>query len=260
MSTKKTEKYTLLSGEEVEFPTPTGQLAEFLKSVHEAMLRPNVTAAWLQEYIYGVENPLLDKTILPGRAVVTKAVYENPVWHVLGDLIGRKRVAEGSLNIAAATKRYTMTVPEAASRLGIHESAVRQAIAARRLTSWKHGARHYLAPEEVANYRPSPAGPPPMLRVRVGSSPGARFSIKQVGGNMLLDSPGSPDAAVVGSWKRVAVLAGTKDKVRCWILEPGDVQDEIAFEGFFVRGRFRIVEKINNEVRARETFKAFKAA
>jgi hypothetical protein len=33
--------------------------------------------------------------------------------------------------------------------------------------------------------------------------------------------------------------------------------DEIAFSGFYVRGRFRRVEVINNPRRASETFRAF---
>ena len=40
---------------------------------------------------------------------------------------------------------------------------------------------------------------------------------------------------------------------------PAYMEDEILFEDFFVRGKFRIVEKVNNTQRARDAYRTFKA-
>jgi hypothetical protein len=56
------------------------------------------------------------------------------------------------------------------------------------------------------------------------------------------------------NWRRIGVLAGSKDQARFFILEPGEIDDD-----FFVRGKFRIVEKINNAQQARQAYSAFTA-
>jgi hypothetical protein len=252
--------YKMLSGEELDLPPLTGEVARFVARARAALEDPTVSDVQLTDLVYGLENPLLDRELMPGRAVVTKAVFTDPVWHMLCDLIGRKRAAVGNLDLARAEARYTMTVPEAAGAAGVHESAVRQAIAAKRLTAWKRGARWFLDPEEVGRYRPGPQGPAPPLHVRMGSEPGVSFRIKRQGGDLVPGArQGAALEATITNWERIAVIAGTKERARFFLLEPGETAEAIEFDGFFVRGRFRVVEKINHERKARDAFAAFKA-
>ncbi len=123
----------------------------------------------------------------------------------------------------------------------------------------KGAARWLLDPEEVARYRPGPQGPAPALEVRIGSVQVRAFESSVV----VENSPrftegarhGSALSGTISNWESIAAIAGTKESARFWRLEPGDTVDEVAFEGFFVRGRFRIVEQINNERQARQAFR-----
>jgi hypothetical protein len=64
----------------------------------------------------------------------------------------------------------------------------------------------------------------------------------------------------VAPWRRVGIFAGASGKVRFSILEPADEAQEIHFGSLFVRGRFQVVEKINNAKRAREAWESFEPA
>ena len=64
----------------------------------------------------------------------------------------------------------------------------------------------------------------------------------------------------VASWKRVVVLSRLEDKTRLFVLEPASGEEKIELGPFFVRGRFRIAEKVNNAERAAEAWKVEKAS
>jgi hypothetical protein len=151
--------YQLLSGETVEYPTPAPPVANFMARVLHAAGDPAVDVNGMIELIYGPENPILDTTLVPGRPMITKAVFENPVYHVLSDQIGRKQVQLGLLDLAATRAQYTVSVPEAARRLGITPAAVRAAITARRLSGIYDNGQWWLRPESIASYRVSNRGP-----------------------------------------------------------------------------------------------------
>lgn len=252
-----TETHRLLSGETIEYERPTGPLAAFLRRVRDAVNDPRVTASELAALPYGPDNPLLDQTVLPGRGVVTKAVFANPVYHLMLDLLAQKRVQEGTLDVDKAAARHTLTVAEAADRAGVHESAIRQAIAANRLPSWKRGTRHFVSPDDVDAYKPARHGPAPPLEVRFGSKEGARLSLKHDGGELVTDKEGSIHTGHIERWKCVGVLASSGEKARFWLLEPGEEVEDIAHAGFYVRGRMRVVAKENNAQKAREEFRLF---
>lgn len=255
-----TETHRLLSGETIEYERPTGPLAAFLRRVRDAVNDPRVTETELSALIYGTENPLLDQSVLPGRGVVTRAVFADPVYHLMLDLLSQKRVQEGTLDVDKAAARYTLTVAQAAERAGVHESAIRQAIAANRLSAWKRGTRLYLAEDDVDAYKPARHGPAPPLEVCFGSKEGARLSIKHDGGELVTEKAGAIHTGHLERWKRAAVLAGSGDKVRFWQLEPGEELEEIGHAGFYVRGRARVVAKENNPQKARDAFIAFGVA
>lgn len=155
----KTTTYTTLSGITIEYPIPTGKVASFMDNVRDAADDPAVDVDSLIALVYGQSNPLLDRTVFAEHGAVTPAVFANPLYHVLLDRLGRKRVQLGHLDLDATAARYTLTPDEAAERLGVHVSAIRQAIERHRLPAWKRGGRLYLDPVSCDSYQASTRGP-----------------------------------------------------------------------------------------------------
>ena len=257
---KKLEMYTAISGEVIRYPTPSKEVATFLARVIDAANKPRVTESELVDLVYGKENPILDQTILNHQGVVTRAAFNNPVFHVMTDLLSRKRVQVGTLDLEGHKARCTMTVTEAAKKLGVHPSAVRQAIYAKKLPAVKKGGMYYLDPRSVEQHHVKRPGPKSetMLEVAVGSSPKGSFRLKaptfgrrdKVAGYVQGD---------VSRFQRVAVIFGPKGSLRMFILEPGEDENEVAFDKGYVRGRFDVVEKINNSRKASERWRTFTA-
>src|SRR5690625_3742033 len=152
----KTHK--LLSGEIVRY-SPPPEVDRYIDRLKVAANDPTVTVGELVDMVYSEENPILVRDIIPGRGVVTRQVFEDPAFHVMQDLIEQKRIQAGHLDREAAESMHTMTVQEAAERLGISESAVRQAIYAKRLAARKVGGSWRLYPGGVEAYRVSNRGP-----------------------------------------------------------------------------------------------------
>src|SRR5580698_2222742 len=126
--------YTMLSGETVQYPDPPFEVSNFLAKVRLAAADPNVNVNQLTELIYSPENPLLDTSILPGRAMVTKKIFENPVYHIMTDQIGLKQIQLGLVTKEIWDAQFTVSVQEAAKQLDITPGAVRAAIAAKKLS------------------------------------------------------------------------------------------------------------------------------
>lgn len=263
-------QHTLLSGETVEFNAPAGELGAFLRRVLTAAKEPTVSEQELTELVFGPENPLLDPGVLPGKTVATSETYRDPVFHVMLDCIARKRMPPGAGFVSART-RYTMTVPEAAKQLGISESAVRQAIYAGRLRARKEGGTYYLDPASVGGYRVSRRGPRRrdaspksapggILEARIGSAPDASFRVKHSREEFELEEKHGAEwvGTIPGGWHRIGVLGTTRDRARFWEIEPAEGESVLHFEGFYLRGGFRIVETVSATPRAREAFRQFR--
>lgn len=96
------------------------------------------------------------------------------------------------------------------------------------------------------------------LKIRMGSAPGASFRVKVAGGEIVVDQRGQHVIeGHVDQFTSIAVLSGGNGLCRLFILVPGDREEDVQFEGFFVSGCFRIESKTNNPVRAREEWKLF---
>jgi excisionase family DNA binding protein len=262
-------QYTLLSGETVEFTAPAGDLGAFLKRVLSAAKDPAISERELTELVHGPENPMLEPGVVPGKTVATVEVYRDPIFHVMLDCIARKRTPSGS-GVVSGRARYTMTVPDAARQLGISESAVRQAIYSNRLRARKDGGTYYLDPQSVAGYRVSRRGPrrrEPVqrsapggsLEARIGSGSDASFRVKHARDERDLDERRGAEWAgtIPGGWHRIAVLGTTRDRARYWEIEPAEGESVLHFEGFYLRGGFRIVETVSSTPKARAAFNAF---
>lgn len=251
--------YSLLSGETIEYAPTNDAVAAFMDRVRKATDDPHVSVVELEVLVYGLENPLLSINRETGRAVVTRATYEDPCFHVMLDLIGRKRVTVGHLDLEAARVRHTMTVREAAKLLGITEGAVRQAIYAGRLSYWRDAGVYYLDPSVVKAYRVVRRQHAPKrtaLEVRCGSADDTTFKVKTLNGLTGRSKVGNVVTGMAEDWKRIVVLASKNERARCFVIVPGPDDDVIEFNGFFVRGRFSIDRTENNARRARELYSA----
>jgi excisionase family DNA binding protein len=131
-----------------------------LERLETLLTDPKVTEQQLIGLAYPPENPILDATFHPARGMVTRAVLDDPAYEVMVDLLFRRRMMEDGISAEKLASRYSMTVAEAAAELGIHESAVRQAISAKRLASWiKEGGRHYVDPRALKTLEVGTRGP-----------------------------------------------------------------------------------------------------
>jgi excisionase family DNA binding protein len=146
------DRYTTTVGEMVEYDA-TPEEAAFLARVRSAVEDPRVTVGELTDLVYGLDNPVLERGIFPARGAVTKAVFARPIYHVMLDLLDVKRLQHGQLDMAAAARRYSMTIAEAAEQLGVHTSAVRQAVQAHKIAARKQGGSWLLDPASVEAYR-----------------------------------------------------------------------------------------------------------
>lgn len=266
-------RHETMSGGVLELGDPAPAVVGFLARVQEAVADPAVTIGVFTALAYGVENPIMDVSTVPGRAVVTADVFALPCYGVIADLLVRKQIQQDAT-------RFTMTVQAAAARLGITDGAVRQLISRLVLCSRRPTptSAHLLSPEDVEAYAairqlrdperaprsttlpeaPAAAVPPAAaLEARIGSHPGASFRIK--GAQVAGKKTGTwREGTIPAGWTRIAVLAAKGAKgARGWVLEPGDESNAIDFEGFYLRGLFRVVETINNERAARERFQTF---
>lgn len=268
-------KHTTLTGHTIEYDDPSPALAKFLRKV-ERRAKEGASESDLIELVYSSENPLLAPAVFKDRGAVTKATLDEPAYYVLLDLIDRARVTRTGLDadvaVAELAKEYTVSVAEAAAQVGVHESAIRQAIAARRLSSWLKDGRHYLHPRAVDSFAatlrrpvaedaPAPARvPAEPLEVFMGSRSGTSFRVKFGGKWVPYATRGAPGHGWVHHWHRIGVAAGTGDKMRFVVIEPSSDSANYSFEEYFVTGKFKIVAKENNARRAAEAWKAFKPA
>jgi len=257
--------YQLQNGETIKYPDPPRPVADFLARVRVAANNPTVSLDALISLIYGPENPLLDHTMLPGRAMVTKEVFANPVFHVMQDQIGVKRVQLGLLNMTAERAAHTLSVQDVAKELGITPAAVRQAIAGHRLSAMYDNGQWWVRPESVASYKVSTRGPKRAstprragsagVRVAVGSTKGASLSIRVEGGELVEDAQDARTLRghLAPGWKRAVVRTTTKTGSRAFVIEPAArAQEKIEHNGLYVIGGFKVVQKANS-TRAAQT-------
>ena len=256
---KTTETHVTLEGRELTYPAPTGALAAFLDRVVAMSCDPRVTEDELVELIYGTDNPLLDQSMFKDRGAVTREVFGNPVYHVLLDFLGRKRAQLGTLDMDAAREAATVTVTEAARQLGISTSAVRQAIHAGRLPAVKTGSQWLINPRDVELYKPSARGPAaePALRVRFGNVEGKSLRPKIPGLRVSRAEMGSVHDGEAMSFQLAAFAVSDGKANTLYIIEPADGEERVTSKPFFVRGNFRVVEKVTDPSEASFRFKHF---
>lgn len=258
-------QHTTLSGQIIECE-PSAAVAKFIELVRKATEDRKVTEDALVALVYGKENPLLDQSVFAARGAVTPEVLAEPAYHVLADYLVRKRVQVEGTDPAKLAARYTLTVAEAATRKGVTPDGIRKAIRERRLPAWVKNGELFIEPrtlDAMSLGKRGALGPESKaLQYDVGYDPDADAFVKfkVPGGELPLDRKG--DKGRITNWGNVAVLTGGHGKARFFELVPSTETDPeaIEFHGFFVRGKFQVIRKVNNPKAAREAWEAFKAS
>jgi len=264
-----TRIHQTLSGHRVEYPDPDPRLEKFLDRVQEVFEDRRKTDDDMIRLIYGKENPLLEAS----SGMVTREVFDNPVYRVLSDLIVQKRVIMDGQDPERIAAKYTLTVADVAARKGVSEDAIRKAVREHRLPSWVKGGSYFFEPRSIEAVPLGTRGPMPKgiepISYRVGYDKVTNTQLRlrtDPGGNQ----PEETDKAVpikqyervyqgtIERWRRAAVFAaGSRGSARFFELEPSSEPDELEFHGFYVRGKFRITRKLNNAKEARKAWDSF---
>jgi hypothetical protein len=260
-------RWTTLSGRELSFDEPAGALGAYWERLQQAAADPTVSHDALLALLYSVDNPLLDRNLMPGRGSVTRAVLDNPLYQAMTDLLGRKQVQLGQLDLATAGAPYTVTLAEAADALGLSSTAARQAIDTYRLAGWKKGGVWFIHPASLESYKLANYGPAlkpntgERLEVRMGADgSGETLKLKYPAGEMEKEAGHVHTGHIPAGWRRVGVLTTSGPTTRFFALEPGDEMGSIELAGFYVRGRFRRAATENSSAKARLAWKAFNPA
>ena len=264
--------YQLSSGETLSYPDPPAPVAAYLAQARAAAADPAVTPAELIALVYSPDNPLLDTTILPGRGMVTKAVLDHPVYHVLADLVFLKECAARGRSPDASYAAFTLSVAEAAARLGITPAAVRAAITGRKLAAVLKNGQWWVHPNSVASYRVSNRGPKRVataktatttadpVRVILGSEAGRSLAVRVEGGELVRDGKagGRVEGHLSPGWTRALVRTTARPGgTRVVVIEPAAGEENaIDHGGLSVRGPFRVVRKVNNPKAAAAAWRA----
>lgn len=140
---------------------PTLEEAAYLERLRVALLDDAVTRDAFVALIYNAENPVMQRRVDDTRGWVTTETLANPVYRVMFDLLFRKQ--HDADELARLEAAHNIPLSEAADSLRIHVSAMRQAVAAGRVSSWLKDGKHYVSAASLDAYRStfSPRGPKP---------------------------------------------------------------------------------------------------
>jgi len=105
------------------------------------------------------------------------------------------------------------------------------------------------------------------LQFRSGSKLGRNFQVKQASGGAV-ERDGAARLGVIAEWSAVAVrsvkkknwqdVAGNwRDSVYFYELAPADEENEIKFDEYYIRGRFKIIRQETDAQRARDAWHSF---
>jgi hypothetical protein len=258
--------HIMSSGHRIEYPDPDPKLERFLERVQKIFQDRTKTDDDMIRLIYSTENPLMETT----NGWVTREVFDNPVYHVLGDLLVRKRMDVNGTDPERIAAQYTLTVSDVAARKGVSEDAIRKAVRENRLPSWVKGGSYFFEPKSIERVPLGTRGPMPKgiepISYRVGYDKATTAQLRlrtEPGGNQPEETDKSVSIeqsrgiheGTVERWRRAAVFAaGDRGKARFFELEPDAKPEKLEFHGFYVRGKFRITRKLNNAKEARKAW------
>ncbi len=126
--------YQMITGRTLDLTGADTSTIRFLKRL--MAMAPASTHDQMIGLAYGTQNPIMDVNAIPGRGAVTAEILGTPAYRAMTDVLFRKQLAESGTSVEELASQFTMTPAEVAARLGVHVSAIRQAIDA---AAWAHG-------------------------------------------------------------------------------------------------------------------------
>ena len=151
-------RYTTVNNQVVEYGDFDPAEAAFFAKLEALVADDTVSPDQMRAIFYGVENPTLDSTALPGHAVITKASLRDPLFRIGIDCLSRKEIRAGRIDLAQAHAAYTVDVPTAAEQLGVSPQAVRAGIDSFKYDALFARGQWWMRPETVASLRLSREG------------------------------------------------------------------------------------------------------
>ena len=174
------------------------------------------------------------------------------------DLLQAKVIRPGS------ESSFTQSVSDAARELGISETAVRKAIHAGKLVAIERSFGYLIDPRSTADYaatrKPRGGAREPALRLAYGNEPGKSFRVKFAKikrGKKEHFKDGQITPAEVDSFRRGIFIITGREMHRAFIVVPSSRVHRYEHGRFFIEGRFKFAEKINNPEQASKAFREF---
>jgi hypothetical protein len=155
-----------LCGRAIRYPKPDRRTRAFMKRVATLAVDPNTKPEAVRALVFGPDNPIMASHPTLGGGYPNARTVKNPLYWVCVDLVLRAEARANSVSLETAGKPFTMSIPEAARKLGRYEHAIHNAIENRTLHAWAHDGRSHLLPSEVAAYDVPRRGRPPKLKAK----------------------------------------------------------------------------------------------
>jgi hypothetical protein len=95
------------------------------------------------------------------------------------------------------------------------------------------------------------------LEYRVGYDKEHMLRLKYAGGEPA--SKLVPVAGTLEQWQKVAILHGHGGSLRLFVLEPSTETNELVWGDFYIKGRFSITQRVNNNKKAQQAWETFGA-
>lgn len=257
--------YKTLNGHEIVYDSLNKTESAFLARAQEAADNPGVTTDQMIALVYGRENPILDST--HGHPMVTPHVLDHPLYRILSDLIGVKRVQLGQLDLAKAHAKFTLDVPAAAAQLGVTPQSVRAAIDTSRLPGIFRNGQWWLSPDSVGSYqvskragrsgvKSSKRGIREVVAFVIGHTDHGSLSVEvDAGVTIDLKEKGLLHGTFNDGWKRAMIKTTSKSGTRVFEIESASgAVKAIDHAGMLVKGSFELVKKYNDTKRANEAW------
>jgi hypothetical protein len=249
--------YICVQGHEIDYDDTPSDAVEFLNNLIVHAKR-GATEAELVQLIYSRDNPILGSYPGCGRGTVTNETLQNPIYRIMHDILFRARLKGIGVTAEEVSRPFNVTIIEAAQRTRIAPVAIERTIRMYLIESWKKDGEHYLRPEDVERLAvdsqspatlqyAGPIGTP--LLARIGNKTGVSFRVKCPTAlrGVERDGLGGNIGTIPAGWESIAIGYSKEFEdttVRTLlVIAPDDRENAIEHEGFYVRGRFAVVQK-----------------